>query len=167
MRVAVCGLSSDWLVVRLQADVSRTAIIHPCSQSGVQCCGQHVVIILHLGGSLKFCRTTQSYVSDCCVYLMRRNWDSAFPLFLYSITSLISNCFGLLFGTLGRPTRLKSFSTNKKWGTKRGFCTQEDPNKVLLSFNALNSAIRKPKDAKKNKGLSSQSCDFSSSHVQM
>ena len=26
---------SDWLVVRLQVDVSRTAIIHPSSQSGV------------------------------------------------------------------------------------------------------------------------------------
>ena len=121
---------------------------HPVSL-GSSACGQHVVIILHLGGSLKFCRTTQSYASDCCVCPMRRNWGSAFPLFLHCITSLINNCFSLLFGTLGRPRRQKSYSTNKKWGPKRGFCTQEGLNKVLLSFNALNNAIREQKDSKK------------------
>ena len=31
----------------------------------------------------------------------------------------------LLFETWGRPRRLKSFSANKKWGTQRGFCSQE------------------------------------------
>ena len=35
----------------------------------------HVVIVLHLGGTLSSCRT-QNYVSDCDVYLLRRNWDS-------------------------------------------------------------------------------------------
>ena len=37
------------------------------------------------------------------------------PLFLHSLTSLVSNCLSLLFGTQGRPRRLKPFSTNKEW----------------------------------------------------
>ena len=75
VRVAACGLSSDWLVVRLQGDVSRILIINllvPTSL-GSSACGQHVVTILHLGRSLNLCRTTQRYVSDCCVYPLRRN----------------------------------------------------------------------------------------------
>ena len=51
----------------------------------------------------------------------------AFPLFLHSLTSLMSNPLSLLFGTQGRPRRLKPFSTNKKWGTGRSFCTWESP----------------------------------------
>ena len=56
-------------------------------------------------------------------------WTIAFPLLLHSLTSLISNCLSLLFGTQGRPRRLKPFSTNKKW---RGFCTQEGPTGCCL-----------------------------------
>ena len=43
---------------------------------------------------------------------------NAFPLFLHSLTFLISNYLILPFGTQRRPT-------NKKLGTKKGFCTQE------------------------------------------
>ena len=50
-----------------------------------------------------------------------------FPLFLHSLTSVINNCRSLLFGAKGRPRRLKPFSTNRKQGTHRGFCTQEGP----------------------------------------
>ena len=32
-----------------------------------------IISILHLGGGLRSCRTTQRYVSDCYVYLLRRN----------------------------------------------------------------------------------------------
>ena len=54
---------------------------------------------------------------------------TAFPLFLHSLTSLISDCLRLLFGTQGRPRRPKPFSRNKKGGggKQRGFCTQEGP----------------------------------------
>ena len=148
MRVAVCGLSSDWSVERLQVDISRTAIIHPPSQSGVQClwsaCSHHP--------PPRWESQILQNNSKLCVRLLCMPYEKelgTFPLFLHCITSLINNCFSLLFGTLGRPRRQKSYSTNKKWGPKRGFCTQEGLNKVLLSFNALNNAIREPKDSKK------------------
>lgn len=51
---------------------------------------------------------------------------TAFPLSLHPLTSLISTCLHLLFGTQGRPQRLQSFSTNKK-REQRAFCTQEGP----------------------------------------
>ena len=35
-------------------------------------CVQHIITILHLGGGLGFCITTQRYVSDCYVYPLRR-----------------------------------------------------------------------------------------------
>ena len=61
---------------------------------------------------------------------------TAFPLFLHPLTSLISNCLNLLFGTQGRPQRLKSFSTNKK-REQRSFCTQEGPTGSCLLSKVL------------------------------
>ena len=58
-----------------------------------------------------------------------------FSSFLSHLTSLGSNCLGLLFGTQGRPRRLKPFSTNKKQGTQRDFCILEGtagPFSVLI-----------------------------------
>ena len=52
-------------------------------------------------------------------------------LSLHPLTSLISTCLHLFFGTQGRPQRLKSFSTNKK-REQRGFCTQEGPHGSCL-----------------------------------
>ena len=52
---------------------------------------------------------------------------TAFPLFLHSLTSLISNCSGLFSETQGRPGRLRSSPTIKKQETQRGFCTWEGP----------------------------------------
>ena len=85
--------------------------------------------VLFLGGQLRG-------LSDCYVSPLRSNWNSvllliccyyfpcltAFPLFLHFLTSLISNCLSLFFETQGRLRRQKSFSTNKKQGTERGFC---------------------------------------------
>ena len=77
------------------------------SQSGVRACGQHVAAILHLGGGggggLSFYRTTQRYASDRYLYPFRRNWEPCDSMVL------ISNCLNLLFGTQGRPRRLKPF----------------------------------------------------------
>ena len=50
----------------------------------------------------------------------------ALPLFLYALTSLV-NYLCPLFGTQGRPRRLKPFATNKKQRTRRGFGTWEGP----------------------------------------
>lgn len=40
------------------------------------------------------------------------------------------------FGTLGRPKRLKHFSTNKKWGPQRAFV----PGMALFVFTQANSS---------------------------
>ena len=50
----------------------------------------------------------------------------AFPLFLHFFISLISNCLSLLFGTQGRPRKLKPF-LQRAMRDQRGFCTQEGP----------------------------------------
>ena len=68
-----------------------------------------ILFLCHLGTDLHYCFLT------------------AFPLFLHSLTSLISNCFSLFFGTQGRLRGPKPFSTNKKQGRQRGFCAQEGP----------------------------------------
>ena len=52
---------------------------------------------------------------------------TAFPLFLHSLTYVISNCLYLFFGTHGRPRSLMHFCINKKQGTWRSFCTWEGP----------------------------------------
>ena len=56
---------------------------------------------------------------------------TTFPLFLYSLTSIIVIAC-LLFGTQGKPRRLKPFTTKNKplWG----FCIWE-PLELLLGFN--------------------------------
>ena len=55
------------------------------------------------------------------------NYSFLTGFFLHSLTSLISNCLNLPFGTQGRARRLKPFSTNKKHGMWKGFCTWEGP----------------------------------------
>ena len=50
---------------------------------------------------------------------------TAFPVFVHALSSLISNCLSLLFGTQRRLRRLKLFSPNKKHGTWSSFCTRE------------------------------------------
>ena len=65
-----------------------------------------------------------------CHYFSRL---TAFTLFLHSLT-LISNCLGLIFRTWGGQGDKSLFSISKKWGTQRGFCTQEDPSGSCLGL---------------------------------
>ena len=79
---------------------------------------------------------------------------TAFPLFLHSLTSLLSNCLNLLFGTQRRPKRLNPFARIKNRGVHRGFYILGELCRVLLCFNPsslilLNSENR-GKDKKEN-----------------
>ena len=59
---------------------------------------------------------------------------TAFPLFLHSLPSLISNCLNLLFGTQGRSKRLKLFSYKQEmWGHRKAFVPRR-AHMFLLSF---------------------------------
>ena len=92
------------------------------NQSGPQCLcsadSHQISYPSNLGRSLlSFCRTTQRYASDCCLSLQEElglcfitgyclsyhlfSCWTAFPLFLSSLTSLISNCLRS-FGFPGR-----------------------------------------------------------------
>ena len=58
----------------------------------------------------------EEFKGFCCyINPWRRNWD-CFPLFLRSLTSWVSNCLSLPFGTQGRSSL---FPTNKKQGHHR------------------------------------------------
>ena len=102
-------------------------------------------------------RTSQRYPLYCThtpwrrmgilLWLNYHHYFSYLTAFLVSVflPSLISNYLCLLFGTLGMPRRLKLFSTNKKWGKWKGFCTQEDPagsRSVSSSFLWYCSVLR-------------------------
>ena len=132
-RVATCGLFSDWLVVKVTQWHFESLSHQPSGSNQKYLCLWSPSFIrggvLFLGGQLRC-------LSDCYISLLRSNWNSvllliccyyfpcliAFPLFLHFLTSLISSCLSLFFETQGRLRRLKSFSTNKKQGTERGFC---------------------------------------------
>ena len=63
-----------------------------------------------------------------------------FPLFLYPLTSLISNCLYLPFGTQGRSWGwMKPISYRQEMENTEQICTLE-PHGVLLSFNSGNWA---------------------------
>lgn len=71
MRVAACGLSSGWWVVRYQGDALGIFIINlvPVSLGSSAC----AATIFHGIGGLGFYRATQRYMSDGYVYPLRRN----------------------------------------------------------------------------------------------
>ena len=87
-------------------------------------------------------------------YPLRRNQDSvlllnyclfiAFPLILHSLTSIINNCLNLLFGTQGKFTTLKLFSTNKQWGIQKGFCIHESLIGACLASGCKRNKSVKP-----------------------
>ena len=89
---------------------------------GLHACGQHAVTVLRQAGGryLRFCRTGQRYASDCYLHSFRRNKESCDHIVL---PSLIINCSSPLFGTQGKPKRLKLFLQTR---SGRG-CTQEVP----------------------------------------
>ena len=51
----------------------------------------------------------------------------AFPVFLHSLTFLISNCLDLLFGTQGRSRRLKPFLQTRNEGHRKAFVFWRTP----------------------------------------
>lgn len=142
-----CSLwtSSDWVVVRLQLFLELGKLsTRISSESGVQC---QVGACSHQSstcGSLKFCRTTQSYVSDPrCVYPMISELGPAF--LVLSITSLISNCFGFNPGC----SRTKVFFCNKEMKSKEGLDQRDCPGGPASSFLMLVTCNETKVDAKK------------------
>ena len=115
--------------------------------------GPLLVLILHLDGGLGSCRRTQRCVSDCYVYPLRRNQDpasslrccflTAFPLFLHSLTPLISNCLDLPFGTQGMSRRLKPFLYKQETGDMERLLYLGGSHSVLLSFISRNHTLVK------------------------
>ena len=112
---------------------------------GPHACVQPEVTILHLGGGISSHRRAQRCVSDCYVYPFTMNQDpapslhycflTAFPLFLYSLTSLITSCLNLPFGTQGRSRRLKPFSYKQAMGDTKRPWYLGGPYRVLLGFS--------------------------------
>ena len=78
----------------------------------------------------------------CYVYSMRRNQEPAsslhycfliaLSLFLHSLTSLVSNCLNLCFGTQGRSRRLKPFSHEQETRNTERLLYPGGPHQFLL-----------------------------------
>lgn len=101
-------------------------------------------------GVLSLCKTTQRYVSVVIyipwgrisfVTVLSLNYClssyyyfclTAFPLILHSLTSLISSCLSLLFGTWGTSGRLKPFFYKQDKGDKKGLLHWEGPARSCL-----------------------------------
>lgn len=83
-------------------------------------CAQPEVSILTW--RLSSCRETQRYIVDLAL-LFHCCFLTAFPLFLHSLSLLISNCLNLLFSSQGRSRRVKPFSYKWEKRTQKGFCT--------------------------------------------
>lgn len=113
------------------------------NQSGIYVfCDQHVVTILHLGRGLRsalqlkdvsYCyvchlkRNQDYYITDCCLSY-HISCLTAFPFFVYYLTSPVSKCLSLPFGTQAQET--KAFFYKQESGTQEGpvgSYTQEDP----------------------------------------
>lgn len=58
---------------------------------------------------------------------------AAFPLSLPSLSSLISSCLKLPFGTQGRTRRAKPFSYKQETGDRERLLYPRGPHRVLLS----------------------------------
>ena len=74
---AACGLSSNWLLVRQQGDISGIFIINLLIPASLGSVSSWSVSLLPLPGEgLSFCRTTQSSESDDCLEPLRKNQGS-------------------------------------------------------------------------------------------
>ena len=84
--------------------------------------GQLVVTICHQVGGISVSAEQLQGMPQIIIYIPSRGTRGAvtllwlnccvltvFPLFLYSLDSLIINCLSLLFGTWGRPRKLRVF----------------------------------------------------------
>ena len=104
-----------------------------------ECWVQPRVNILYQGRGLSSCRRTQRYPY---VYSLRRNQNPALmadysflvvsPLFLHSLTPLISNSFCLLFGIQEGLRGWSLFPTSKKWNRKEFVRGPQGPVPFLL-----------------------------------
>ena len=125
---------------------------------GQRACAQSEITIHHLGGGLRSYRRIHRCASDHFEHPLRRNQDTspslhyrfwtAFPLFLYSLTPLSSNCLNLPFGTQGSSRRLKPFSYKQETGDIERFLHLGGTHRVLLGFictASLNSAPWSPR----------------------
>ena len=122
------SVSFFWLVGgEVTGWCSRNLSLQPsgCKQSGVQV----LVLSLKLPSSTwvrVLVPVTQRYMSNCLIYPLRWNQDptpslhycflTAFPLFLHSLTFLMSNSLNLPFETQGRSRRLKPFPCKQEAG---------------------------------------------------
>ena len=88
---------------------------------------------------------------------------TAFPLFLHSLTSLVSNWMGQLFGTQGRPRRRKPppffFLYKQEMGDTERLLSLGGQCKVLLSF-ILNNCPFPPSLAPGNHHSTFSFCEF-------
>ena len=102
--------------VLFQQSQSSTSWLQPVW--GPQTCSQPEVITLHPRGRPYYRRRAQKSPQE------EWGWPhhcllTASPLFLLTLTPLMSNCLNLPFGTQGRSRRLKSFSYKQEVGVKR------------------------------------------------
>ena len=88
----------------------------------------------------------------------------AFSLFLHALTSLISNCLSLLFGTQGRPRRLKPFSTNKKRG-HRGTAVPRKASEGPAQFHCLLSDTHTHTHTHTHRGIYAPTCAHMQAHT--
>ena len=74
---AACGLSSDWLVVGQQGDISGIFIIHLLIPASLGSMSLWSVSLFPLPGEgFSFCKTTQSSESDGYLEPLRKSQDS-------------------------------------------------------------------------------------------
>ena len=104
-------------------------------------CVQPEVTILHLGGGLSSCRTP----IPLCLFLeeepgpcpmLHYSFLISPPLFLHSLTSLISNCLNLPFATQGRSRRLnETYFPQTRNGGHRNDLYLGGPQRALLGVS--------------------------------
>ena len=110
------GPSSDWLGMRVLFQKSQLSAIWVQPVWGPRAHIQSEVTVLSLGGGLRACSRTQSYIvlhilwGGTRTLLHHCTLVSWLLLFLHSLPSLTSNCLNLPFGTWERSRRLKHFS---------------------------------------------------------
>ena len=88
---------------------------------------------------------------------------TAFPLFLHSLVFIISNCLCLLFGTQGKPGRLKPFSINTEMGNTEGAFVPRRARRNLLCFSTSFSLILLNLEGQRSK--QTPSAGFASVHA--
>lgn len=127
------GLSSDWLVLRWQGSVSGISLISllALTNLGSTCLSFSLKLPSSLGGTFGPIEELRRHLSDGSVHPLEEERDPAVlphqsfldcpPLVSAFLTSLLGNLTESALGIQGRSRRLKSFSTNKKHRTQKGF----------------------------------------------